>query len=60
LTEEALFIASGSGWGFNIDRYSELEGSDLTSARHIGDDGLQITKSFAFSEGDDNAIEVVV
>ena len=40
LTEDSLFLASGSGWGFNIERYSALEDSSLASTRHIGADGL--------------------
>ena len=60
LTDEALFLASGSGRGFNIERYSAHEESGLVSVRHTSSDGLQITKSFSFSEQDDNTIEVVV
>jgi YidC/Oxa1 family membrane protein insertase len=60
LTEDSLFLASGSGWGFNIERYSALDDSTLASSRHIGSDGLQITKTFSFSEQDDNIVEVVV
>jgi len=60
LTDESLFIATGSGAGFNIERYSRVDNSQQVSTRHTSSDGLQITKSFTFSEEESSTIEVVV
>ena len=51
LTEDGIFLASGAQWDFEIERYELVEQSDSSATvRRTREDGLQITKTYAWGE----------